>query len=71
MVYWDSNSGLAMEKTLNKTLLASIELKPDHCIVPMSLRGKQVSEPLPHRAWEEGKEIPAPFMSCIVQNCLG
>lgn len=70
MLYWDSDSGLVTEKH-NKTLLASIELKPDHCIVPTSLRGKQMSEPLPHRAWEEGKEIPAPFMSRIVQNCLG
>lgn len=30
-----------------------------------------MSESVPHKAWEEDKEILAPFMSCIVQTCVG
>lgn len=30
-----------------------------------------MSESVPHKAWEEDKEILVPFMSCIVQTCVG
>lgn len=67
---WDSDLGLGMEQC-KKSFLVSLEQKPDHCIVLLSLWGKQMSESPSHRTWEEDKETLDPFMPFTVQNSMG
>lgn len=68
---WDSDLGLCME-LCKKIFLVSLELKPDHCRVLLSLWGKQMSESPSHRTWEEHKKTLL-FMSytLLVQNSMG
>lgn len=67
---WVSDLGLGLEPC-KEIFLVSLELKPDHCIVFLSLWGKHMSEsPLP-RPWEEEKKTLVPFLPSIVQNSMG
>lgn len=67
---WDSDLGLGLEPC-KEIFLVSLELKPDHCIVLLSLWGKQMSESPSHRPWEEDKKTLVPFLPYIVQNTMG